>query len=348
MNIQYLLNFMVEKGASDLHLIKDVPATFRINGDLISLSKNNLTVREIQMFFEELVTDDARRKRFYNEKEMDFAYELKGKARFRVNAYFQRGSVALSIRFIPIEVPDIDNLGLPKVLQEITRKPNGLVLVTGPTGSGKSTTLAAMIELINKEKPLHIVTIEDPIEYVYTSKKAVVSQREVGEDTNSFSGALRHVLRQDPDVILIGEMRDIETMQAAITAAETGHLVFSTLHTTSASQTIERIIDVFPPHQQSQIRSQLSITLQAVITQRLIKRLNLPGRIPVTEILVSTHAIKNLIREAKTYQIYSLIESGSEHGMHTMEQALNELLAMKMVAWEDAYTIASMAEYLRK
>jgi len=348
MNIQFLLNFMVEKGASDLHLIKDVPATFRIDGDLVSLSKNNLTDREILVFFEELIVDEVRKKRFYREKEIDFAYELKGKARFRVNAYFQRGSIAMSIRFIPIVVPDLDTLNLPKVIKEITRKPNGLVLVTGPTGSGKSTTLAAMIDLINKEKPLHIVTIEDPIEYVYTSKKAVISQREVGDDTMSFSSALRHVLRQDPDVILIGEMRDIETMQAAITAAETGHLVLSTLHTTSASQTIERIIDVFPPHQQNQIRSQLSITLQAIITQRLIKRLNLPGRVPVTEILISTYAIKNLIREAKTYQIYSLIESGSEHGMHTMEQALNELLAMKMVAWEDAYAIASMAEYLKK
>lgn len=348
MDMQFLLNIMVDKGASDLHLIKDIPPSYRIHGDLIFLSKDVLRDRDLKMLFEELVEDGPKRKRFYDDKELDFAYELKGKARFRVNVYYQRGSIALSIRYIPLNVPDIDTLNLPKILKEITRKPNGLILVTGPTGSGKSTTLAAMIDLINQERPLHIVTVEDPIEYIYTSKKCVVSQREVGEDTYNFATALKHVLRQDPDVILIGEMRDIETMQAAITAAETGHLVFSTLHTTSTSQTIDRIIDVFPPYQQNQIRSQLSITLQAIITQRLIKRVHIPGRIPVTEVLITTHAIKNLIREAKTYQIYSLIETGVEHGMHTMEQKLNELLSRKMITWDDACAVASMAEYLKQ
>ncbi|HPP06711.1 MAG TPA: type IV pilus twitching motility protein PilT, partial [Syntrophorhabdaceae bacterium] len=333
MDIEFLLNLMVEKGASDLHLIHNVPATLRIDGELISLSKDIFTERQIRVYLDSLLEDETKKKRFYLEKELDFAYELKGRARFRINAYFQRGSVALSIRYIPISVPDMEELNLPKVLKEITRKQNGLVLVTGPTGSGKSTTLAAMINIINQERPLHIVTIEDPIEYVYTSKKAVISQREVGEDTSSFANALKHVLRQDPDVILIGEMRDVETMQAAITAAETGHLVFSTLHTTSASQTIERIIDVFPPHQQNQIRSQLSITLQAVITQRLVKRLNIAGRLPVTEVLITNYAIKNLIREAKTYQIYSIMESGAELGMHTMEQSLNELLLRRAISW---------------
>lgn len=348
MDIEVLLNLMVESGASDLHLIKDVPATFRIDGELLSLSKDIIPERQIKAFFDDLIKDEEKKKRFYIKKEIDFACELKGKARFRVNAYFQRGSLALSIRYIPMTVPDFDTLGLPKVLKDITRRPNGLVLVTGPTGSGKSTTLAAMIEQINQEKPLHIVTIEDPIEYVYTSKKAVISQREVGEDTNSFASALKHVLRQDPDVILIGEMRDIETMQAAITAAETGHLVFSTLHTTSAAQTIERIIDVFPPHQQNQIRSQLSLTLQAIITQRLIRRQNKQGRLPVTEVLITNFAVKNLIREAKTYQIYSIMESGTEFGMHTMEQELNDLLWKGLVSWEDAYFIANVPEYLKR
>ncbi|HOJ42636.1 MAG TPA: type IV pilus twitching motility protein PilT [Syntrophorhabdaceae bacterium] len=348
MDIEFLLNLMVEKGASDLHLIHNVPATLRIDGELISLSKDIFTERQIRVYLDSLLEDETKKKRFYLEKELDFAYELKGRARFRINAYFQRGSVALSIRYIPISVPDMEELNLPKVLKEITRKQNGLVLVTGPTGSGKSTTLAAMINIINQERPLHIVTIEDPIEYVYTSKKAVISQREVGEDTSSFANALKHVLRQDPDVILIGEMRDVETMQAAITAAETGHLVFSTLHTTSASQTIERIIDVFPPHQQNQIRSQLSITLQAVITQRLVKRLNIAGRLPVTEVLITNYAIKNLIREAKTYQIYSIMESGAELGMHTMEQSINELLLRRAISWEDAYSAANMVEYLKK
>lgn len=348
MDIELLLGLMVENGASDLHLIKDVPATYRIDGELLSLSKDTLSERQIKAFFDNLIKDEEKKKRLYIEKELDFACELKGKARFRVNAYFQKGSLALSIRYIPMTVPDIDNLNLPKVIKEITRKPNGLILVAGPTGSGKSTTLAAMIDQINQEKPLHIVTIEDPIEYVYTSKKAVISQREIGEDTNSFASALKHVLRQDPDVILIGEMRDIETMQAAITAAETGHLVFSTLHTTSAAQTIERIIDVFPPHQQNQIRSQLSITLQAVITQRLIRRQNRSGRLPVTEVLVTNFAVKNLIREGKTYQIYSIMESGAEFGMHTMEQALNDLLWKRHISWEDAYFIANVPEYLKR
>ncbi len=347
MDIFELLNIMVEKGASDLHLINGIPQSFRINGDLVYLSKKALSTNDLKALFGQIAESELRIKRFYEEKELDFAYELKGKARFRVNVYLQRGTIALSIRYLPIVVPELAELNLPPILKEITRKPNGLVLVTGPTGSGKSTTLASMIELINKERPLHIITIEDPIEYVYTSKKAVISQREVGEDTKTFADALKHVLRQDPDVILIGEMRDIETMQAAITAAEKGHLVFSTLHTTSTSQTIERIIDVFPPHQQNQVRSQLSLTLQAVITQRLVKRIDIKGRIPATEVLIANHAIRNLIREAKTYQIYSVIETGTEVGMHTIEQNLNELLGKRTISWEDAYAIAGMVEYLK-
>lgn len=348
MNVRNMLFTMVEKNASDLHLIAGIPPSLRMNGDLIYLGKLPLTGGNLNDFLEEIVTDQTKKKRFFEEKELDLAYEIKDKARFRVNVYWQKGSVAFAIRLIPVEIPKLEDLNLPDILKNLTRKPNGLVLVTGPTGSGKSTTLAAMIDLINKEQSLHVVTIEDPIEYVHNHNKCIISQREVGEDTDSFANALKHVLRQDPDVILIGEMRDLETMQAAITAAETGHLVFSTLHTTSASQTIDRIIDVFPPHQQSQIRSQLSITLQAVLTQKLLKRVDIGGRIPVTEVLIATAAIKNLIREGKSHQIYSSIELGNEYGMHTIEQNLNELLSKKMILWEDAKATASSIDYIKQ
>ena len=348
MNARDMLFTMIEKNASDLHLIAGIPPSFRIDGDLSFLDKTPLSVNNLNNFLEEIVGDETKRKRFIEDRELDFAYEIKGKARFRVNVYWQKGSAAFAIRLIPAEIPRLEDLGLPGILKDFARKPNGLVLVTGPTGSGKSTTLAAIIDLINQERSLHVVTIEDPIEYVYSPKKCIISQREVGEDTNSFENALKHVLRQDPDVILIGEMRDLETMQAAITAAETGHLVFSTLHTTSASQTIDRIIDVFPPHQQSQVRSQLSITLQAVLTQKLLKRIDAKGRVPVTEVLVATAAVKNLIREGKSHQIYSSIELGSEYGMHTIEQSLNELLSKKMILWEDAKATASMVDYMKQ
>jgi twitching motility protein PilT len=336
MDIKEMLNSTIERKASDLHLIAGIPATLRINGVLSYLDEDVLSEEILRGFLEQIVEDELKRKRFFEEKELDLTYELKGKARFRANVYYQGGSIAYAVRLIPADIPKLEDLNLPKTLRDLTNKPNGLVLVTGPTGSGKSTTLASMIDVINNERSLHVVTVEDPIEFVYTPKQCIISQREVGEDTFSFGDALKHVLRQDPDVILIGEMRDLETMQAAITAAETGHLVFSTLHTTSASQTIERIIDVFPPHQQSQIRSQLSITLRAVITQRLLKRSDGLGRVPTTEVLVATPAIKTLIRNGKTYQIYSSIETGQEYGMHTMEQDLNGLVQKGMVDADDA------------
>jgi twitching motility protein PilT len=339
---------MVEKGASDLHLIEGIPPTFRIDGELVFLTEEILTEKQLRDFVNEAVEESDKRERFFKDLELDIAYAIKGYARFRVNIYFQKGAVAFSIRHIPVSIPKLEDLNLPGTLKELIKKPNGLILVTGPTGSGKSTTLAAMIDLVNEEQSLHVVTVEDPIEYVYVAKKCIISQREVGEDTLSFSNALRHVLRQDPDVILIGEMRDLETMQAAITAAETGHLVFSTLHTTSASQTIDRIIDVFPPYQQHQIRSQLAITLQGVISQKLLKRVDGKGRIPTTEILIATPAVKNMIREGKTHQIYSSIELGHEYGMHTMEQNLNELLKKRLIKWEDACAVASMADYIKK
>ena len=343
-----LLDQMVEKNASDLHLIRGIPPSIRVDGELSYLGRETLTGDDLRGHLDEIVPDSSRRERFLQEKELDFAYELRGKARFRINAYFQRDSIAFSIRYLSSTIPQLEELNLPEVLKELVRRPNGLVLVTGPTGSGKSTTLAAMIDRVNELRSLHIVTVEDPIEYVYKPKKSVISQREVGADTHSFAAALKHVLRQDPDVILIGEMRDLETVQAAITAAETGHLVFSTLHTTSASQTIDRIIDVFPPYQQAQVRSQLASTLQAVISQRLLKRADIPGRVPVTEVLVANAAVRNLIREGKTYQIYSVIELGRDLGMHTMEQRLNELLHKRAIRWEDAHATAAVADFIRQ
>ncbi len=343
-----MLNAMIERNASDLHLIGGIPPALRINGDLVELDGGVLTGEMLEGFLSQIVQDESRRKGLFEERELDLAYELKGRARFRVNVYFQSGSIAYAIRLIPVHIPKLEDLNLPGVLAELIKKPNGLVLVTGPTGSGKSTTLAAMIDLINNERSLHVVTVEDPIEYVYSPRRCIISQREVGEDTYSFGAALKHVLRQDPDVILIGEMRDLETMQAAITAAETGHLVFSTLHTTSASQTVDRIIDVFPPHQQSQIRSQLSITLQAVITQRLLRRSDVVGRIPATEILIATPAIRTLIRDGKGYQVYSSIEMGQEYGMHTMEQSLNDLVQKGFIDREEALLQAGIAGSIRQ
>ncbi len=345
MSIVDLLEETVKLKASDLHLLEGLPPTVRIDGDLFPLGSVSISKSDLIGFLDEIVPEEKKR-RFLREKELDFGYEFKGRARFRINIYVQRGSLAFAVRHIPYEIPKLEDLNLPLILRDLTRKPNGLILVTGPTGSGKSTTLASMIDLINEERSLHIVTIEDPIEYVYRPKKSIISQREVGEDTNSFQMALKHVLRQDPDVILIGEMRDLETMQAAITAAETGHLVFSTLHTTSAPQTVDRIIDVFPPYQQPQIRSQLSITLEAVITQRLIKKVG-GGRIPACEILIATPAVRNLIREGKTYQLYSSIELGKEHGMQTMEESLNDLLKKRLITREEATKVARIVEFLR-
>ncbi|OPY79699.1 MAG: Twitching mobility protein [Syntrophorhabdus sp. PtaU1.Bin058] len=342
-----MLYTMVEQEASDLHLIDGIPPAIRRNGELTYLNEDAIYHKDMREFFDEIVVDQVKKERFRRDQELDFSYELTNVGRFRINVYHQKGTIAFSVRHIPLAVPRLEDLSLPVILKELTRKPNGLVLVTGPTGSGKSTTLAAMVELINEERSLHVITVEDPIEYAYTAKKAIISQREIGDDTKSFSLALRHVLRQDPDVILIGEMRDLETMQAAITAAETGHLVFSTLHTTNASQTIDRIIDVFPPHQQAQIRSQLSITLQAVITQKLLRRADAKGRIPATEILIATPALRNLIREAKSYQLYGQIEMGKEYGMHTMEQNLSELLKKGIITREDALMNANVSEYIK-
>jgi len=279
--------------------------------------------------------------RYERELECDLAYAIKGLARFRVNVFKQQNSVGAVMRLIPIRVQSIDELGLPSVLKEIAVLPRGLVLVTGPTGSGKSTTLAAVVNHINENKPVHIITIEDPIEFMHTDKVAALSQREVEMDTHSFAEGLRHVMRQNPDVILVGEMRDNETMQLAITAAETGHLVFSTVHTTDAAQTIDRIVDVFEPERQEQIRMQLAVTLQAVVSMTLMPRADRPGRVPAFEIMLATPAIRNLIRERKTHQIYGMIQTGAELGMQTLDNHLLELYRSGIVSFEMALSKSS-------
>ncbi|MCK4249639.1 MAG: PilT/PilU family type 4a pilus ATPase, partial [Candidatus Omnitrophica bacterium] len=280
--------------------------------------------------------NDDLKEKLAKEKELDFSYDFDDNARFRINMYWQRGTLAAAFRLVASEILDLNKLKLPSIVRDMAFKERGLILVTGPTGSGKSTTLAAMIDIINKEQRRHIITLEDPIEYTYTHKKSIISQREIGIDTFSFGTALRECLRQDPDVILIGEMRDLETISIAITAAETGHLVLGTLHTTDAVQTIDRIIDVYPPYQQHQIRTQLALTLQAVISQRLLIQKDGKGRIPAVEIMTVTPAIRNLIREAKTYQIYSNIETGSEAGMVTLDQALENLINEDLISVDEA------------
>lgn len=341
MDIATLLVQMHERGASDLHIKVGNHPVMRINGRLeprVDLPVlDPATVRGLI----ESMMDDDQKQRFLSNFELDFAYSIAKVGRFRVNVYQQRGSMGAAIRAIHFGVPTIDELGLPEVVKRLAGLPRGLVLVTGPTGSGKSTTLAAMVNYINQNRSVHIVTIEDPIEYLHRDNKSIINQREVGMDTLSFANALRHVLRQDPDVILIGEMRDLETIGTAITAAETGHLVLATLHTQSAAQTIDRIIDVFPAHQQSQIRTQLSVALEGVITQTLIPRANGAGRVAAIEVLLATGAIRNLIREGKTFQIPSAMMSGGRDGMQTLNQALRTLVEQKKVTYEDAVGKAS-------
>jgi twitching motility protein PilT len=317
-----LLSALLDLGGSDLHLTAGAPPVVRINGDLMQLQEYPmLTPRSIQGMVYAILPQKLR-ERFEQELELDMSYSLPGKARFRVNAYFQRDSVGAAFRLIPYEIKSIDELNLPGVVADLARFQRGFVVVTGPTGSGKSTTLASMVDVVNVERAGHIMTVEDPIEFLHKHKRCIVNQREVGTDTLGFSHALKHVLRQDPDVILVGEMRDLETIGTAITAAETGHLVFATLHTQDAPQTIDRIIDVFPPHQQQQVRVQLSTTLQGVVTQQLIPTSDGQGRVVACEVMVATPAIRNLIREGKVHQIYSAMQAGGRYGMQTMDMAL--------------------------
>jgi len=352
MTIFDLIEEVTEKNASDLHLVAGAPPAIRINGELIFTDAPKLTPDDVKRLSFEILNEEQKEK-FEKENELDFSYSYLNQkrdlfCRFRVNLYVQRGSAALALRFITNQILSFSELGLPPILKDIARQRRGLILVTGATGSGKSTTLATIVDLINNERSCHIITLEDPIEYFHSHKKSLISQREIGQDTSSFAFALREALRQDPNVILVGEMRDLETISIAITAAETGHLVLATLHTTDAVQTIDRIIDVFPPHQQQQVRTQISITLQAVISQQLVMRTDESGRVPVVEVMIVNAAIRNLIREGKTYQIYSVIETCRDQGMQTLDQALQDLLNRKLIETSEAFQVTRDPENLKK
>jgi twitching motility protein PilT len=333
--LRQLLEEMVPKRASDLHITAGVPPVYRIDGAM-EATVHEVMTPEMTANLVYSVLSDEQRKRFETTKELDFSFGVKGLSRFRANVFLQRGVVSMAIRQIPYEILPMEKLGLPAIVREFTLAQKGLVLVTGPTGSGKSTTLAAMLDRINQSRQAHIVTIEDPIEYVHMNKKCIVNQREVGSDTLGFKEALKHVLRQDPDIILVGEMRDLETIEAALTIAETGHLVFATLHTNSTYEAVNRIVDVFPHDQQKQILTQLAFTLQGVITQQLIPRSQGIGRCMVAEILVCTPGIRAVIREGKTHQIYSLMQAGQKYGMQTMNQALLTTVLEKALTPADA------------
>ena len=336
MDITELLILTRERDASDLHLTVGTPPSLRIHGKLVRLDFPPLTAQSLhEMLYD--VLSDVHKARFEDTHDLDLSLELQNVGRFRVNVFVQRRGEGAVFRLIPTVLKSLEQLGMPPVLRGLAMKDRGLVLVTGPTGSGKSTTLAAMIDLMNTERADHIITIEDPIEFVHEHKSCVVNQREVGPHTKSFSAALRSALREDPDIILVGEMRDLETVAMALTAAETGHLVLATLHTNSAAQTVNRIIDVFPPHQQDQIRVQLSEALLAVLAQTLIPRVDGRGRVAAIEMMVATAAIRNLIREGKTFQIPSMIETGAKEGMTSLDQCLRDLLRRGLISAEDAF-----------
>ncbi|HLY24084.1 MAG TPA: type IV pilus twitching motility protein PilT [bacterium] len=336
MDITELLILTRDRDASDLHLTVGTPPSLRIHGKLVRLDYPALTAASLHEMLYDVLTDDHKA-RFEDTHDLDLSLELQNVGRFRVNVFMQRLGEAAVFRLIPTAIKSLDQLGMPSVLRTLAMKDRGLVLVTGPTGSGKSTTLAAMIDLMNTERPDHIITIEDPIEFVHQHKSCIVNQREVGPHTNSFSAALRSALREDPDIILVGEMRDLETIAMALTAAETGHLVLATLHTNSAAQTINRVIDVFPPHQQEQIRVQLSEAMLGVLAQTLIPRVDGRGRVAAIELMIATSAIRNLIREGKTFQIPSMIETGAKEGMISLDQCLRDLLRRGLISPEDAF-----------
>jgi twitching motility protein PilT len=334
--LQRLLEMVIEKKASDLHITTGAAPQFRIDGKLIGLDDGVLSATDTKRLCYSVLTD-AQRHKFEEDWELDFSFGIKGLSRFRGNIFMQRGAVAGAFRAISFDILNFSELGIPAAATELLKKPKGLVLVTGPTGTGKSTTLAAMIDKINTEKSDHIVTVEDPIEYLHRHKSCIVNQREVNQDTKSFTAALRHILRQDPDIILIGEMRDLETIEAALICAETGHLTFATLHTNSCVETINRIIDVFPSHQQTQIRTQLSFVLEGVLAQQLIPKVGGKGRVLAMEVMFPNAAIRNLIREDKIQQIYSQMQVGqAKFGMQTMNQALLSLVERHLISLEDA------------
>ena len=347
-NLRALLEEMIEKDASDLHLVAGERPKLRIDGDMTSASTEDVMTPKDTLSLAYSVLTENQKKRFETENELDFSFGIQNLARFRGNCFKQRGCVSLVIRQIPFTVRTFDELGLPPIVAKLSERPRGLVLVTGPTGSGKSTTLAAMIDKINKELKGHIITVEDPIEFIHRHQACLVNQREVGTDTNSFAAALKYALRQDPDVVLIGEMRDLETTQSALTIAETGHLAFATLHTNSAAETINRIIDIFPSHQQPQIRAQLAFVLEGVVTQTLLQKAKGRGRVMAAEIMVCTPAIRALIRDDKVHQIYSSMQAGKRHGMQTLNDALYQLYMQRDVTKEECLRVSSDAnEFLR-
>ncbi len=347
-NMHQLLKAMIEKGASDLHVTAGTPPQLRIDGKLHPLRMPPLSPTETKQLCYSVLTD-AQKHKFEEISELDLSFSVQKLSRFRANLFVQRGNTAGAFRAIPFKIMSFEELDLPPVVRMLAEKPRGLVLVTGPTGSGKSTTLATILDKINTERNQHMVTIEDPIEYLHQHKGCVVNQREVGADTNSFKNALKYILRQDPDVVLVGEMRDLETIEAALSVAETGHLCFATLHTNSAVQTINRIVDVFPPYQQAQIRAQLSFVLEGVLCQSLLPRANGPGRAMALEVMVPNPAIRNLIREDKIHQIYSQMQVGQDKfGMQTMNQALAALYQRRLVSMDDALGRSSDVDELRK
>ena len=345
-NLHQLLKVMIERGATDLHCTTGSPPQIRIDGDLVPLKSPPLTAPETKQLCYSILTDSQKHK-FEENWELDLSFGVTGLSRFRANIFMQRGAVAAAFRTIPFQIRSFDELGIPLVVQKLCEKPRGLVLVTGPTGSGKSTTLAAMIDKINIEEHYHIITIEDPIEYLHNHKNCVVDQREIEADTKTFKDALKYILRQNPDVVLIGEMRDLETIEAALRVAETGHLVFATLHTNSAVETINRIIDIFPSYQQSQVRAQLSFVLQGVLCQSLIPKATGHGRVMAMEIMIPNTAIRNLIREDKLHQIYSIMQVGQEtHGMQTLNQSLASLYIRRVISFEEAMGTSSDTDEL--
>jgi len=346
-DIAEILREVIASNASDLHLCVGVPPVVRIDGELQNLDYPILTPNDARDLVYSILTQDQRQK-LETDWEVDLSYSLYGQARFRVNAYFQRGTLGAAFRLVPVRIRSIEELGLPKILHTLAQKPRGLILVTGPTGSGKSTSLAAMIDEINETRSEHIVTIEDPIEFLHQHKKCVVNQREVGSDTKGFGPALRSALRQDPDIILIGELRDLETIQIALTAAETGHLVFATLHTHDWPQTVDRLIDVFPPYQQEQIRVQIAGTLEGIVTQQLLPCAGEKGRVVACEVLVPTPAVRNLIRGGKTHQLYTVMQTSAQQGMQTMNASLADLVQRGRITKDIALRRSSTPDDLER
>lgn len=346
--IEELLSTMVKRGASDLHITAGSPPRIRIDGQLIVTEDEMLTPPDTQKIIYSLL-DTVQVARFEKDKELDFSFGIEGLGRFRTNVFLQRGAIGAVLRLIPSKIKTFDDLGLPRhVCEELCDMPKGLILVVGATGSGKSTTLAAMVDYINSTYPGHVLTVEDPIEYVHQNKRCLINQREVGSDTHEFKTALRTALRQDPDVVLIGEMRDAETTEAALTISETGHLTFATLHTSDAVQTMNRIIDIFPAYQQAQIRTQLSFTLSAVFCQQLLPKATGKGRVLASEIMIANSAIRSLIRDNKSHQVYSVIQTGGKAGMKTMNQSLYELYRAKMISLDSALGATTDPEELRR